>query len=69
MSLYEAVWSRKSVRRYNIKPMSQDKLDLILRFAHSLPMLFPDIEVEFKIIDCTKDSSANNTLKSFTYLM
>lgn len=65
MSLYEAVWSRKSVRRYNIKPMSQDKLDLILRFAHSLPMLFPDLEVEFKIIDCTKDSKRKQYFEKF----
>lgn len=56
MSLYEATCTRKSVRRYNMKPFTNDKLDLVLRFAKSLPMLFPDIEVEFKILDCTIES-------------
>lgn len=56
MNLYEAVWARKSIRRYSMKPLSQDKLDLVMRFAHSLPMLFSDIEVEFKILDCTDES-------------
>ena len=55
VSLYEAIYARKSVRRYNIKPIDQEQLDLLLRFAKSLPMLFPDIEVEFKILDCTDE--------------
>lgn len=53
MSLYEAIYARKSIRRYNVKPIAQEQLDLLLGFANSLPMLFPDIEVEFKILDCT----------------
>lgn len=52
MSLYEAIYARKSVRRYSLKPIGQEQLDSLLRFANSLPMLFPDIELEFKIVDC-----------------
>lgn len=52
MSLYEAIYVRKSVRRYSLKPIAQEQLDSLLRFANNLPMLFPNIEVEFKIVDC-----------------
>lgn len=55
MNFYEAICSRKSVRRYSMKPLTQDHLDEILHFANSLPMLFPNIKVEFKILDCSKD--------------
>ncbi len=68
MNLYEAVWARKSIRRYKMKPFSQDKLDLVLRFANSLPMMFPDLQVEFKILDCTKKNQSNkyfNKMKLF----
>lgn len=55
MTLYEALCGRKSVRKYNMNPISDEKLELVIRFAKSLPMLFPDIEVEFKILDCTSE--------------
>lgn len=59
MNLYEAISVRKSVRRYNMNSFTQDKIEAILRFANSLPMLFPDIEVEFEVLDCTDDNKDN----------
>lgn len=56
MNLYEAIFARKSVRNYKMKAINKDKLEALLRFAESLPMLFPNIEVEFKILDCTDDN-------------
>lgn len=52
MSLYEGIFTRKSVRRYKKESLEQSRLDEILRFAQNLPMLFPEIKVEFKIFDC-----------------
>jgi len=40
MNLYEAIFVRKSVRKYKIQEIDQAKLDGILHFAESLPMLF-----------------------------
>lgn len=60
MTLYEAVDNRKSIRKYNMKPISEDKLEMITRFAESLPILFPDIKVEFKILNCIKEENKNN---------
>lgn len=65
MSLYEAVCARKSVRSYKMKPIAKDNLELILRFAKSLPMLFPDIEVEFKILDCTDEKQSKKYFDGF----
>lgn len=55
MYLYESIFSRKSVRGYKIAPLEQSRLDEILRFAKGLPMLFPEIQVEFTILDNTKN--------------
>lgn len=57
MTLYEAVSARSSTRKYSMKPIGEDKLDLIMGFAKSLSMLFSDIRVEFKILDCRKVES------------
>lgn len=53
MNLYEAIFVRKSIRKYKMQAIDQTKLDGILHFAESLPMLFDDISVEYKIIDNT----------------
>lgn len=65
MSLYEAVYTRKSVRKYNLKPIKDDQLELIIRFAKSLPMLFPDIMVEYTILDCTNKNYQKNYFNKF----
>lgn len=51
MNLYEAIFVRKSIGKYKMKLIEQSKLDGIMRFAKSLPMLFENIEVEYKIVE------------------
>lgn len=58
MNLYEAIFVRKSIRKYKMQAIEQTKLDGILHFAESLPMLFDDISVEYKIIDNTTEHQA-----------
>jgi nitroreductase len=51
MNLYEAIFVRKTVRKFKMKLMEQSKLDGIMGFAGSIPMLFENLAVEFKIIE------------------
>jgi len=54
MNLYEGIFVRKSVRKYKMKPIEESRIDGIMCFAESLPMLFQDIAVEYKIINNTQ---------------
>ncbi len=56
MNLYEAIFVRKTVRKYKMNPIEQNRLDGILGFAQSLPMLFQEIAVEYKILNRTEAS-------------
>lgn len=51
MTLYEAIFVRKSVRKYKKQPLEGERLEEIMNFANSLPMLFCDNQVIFKIVD------------------
>ncbi|HIQ95213.1 MAG TPA: nitroreductase family protein [Candidatus Limivivens merdigallinarum] len=54
MNLYEAIYSRRSVRSYRMEPIEQQTLDGIPEFLKELEPLFPDIRTEIKILDnCT----------------
>jgi Nitroreductase len=55
MNLYEAIFVRKSVRKYKMKALEQSKLEGIMNFARSLPMLFPNITVEYKVINHSEE--------------
>ena len=57
MNLYEALCGRKYVRRYKMQAIDDNNMEHLLRFAKSLPMLFPDIMVEFKVLDCTNEDN------------
>jgi nitroreductase len=50
MNLYEAIFVRKTTRKFDMNPMEQSKLDGILGFTESVPLLFPEINLEYKII-------------------
>ena len=45
--LYEAVFHRRSVRRYDMHPLPQDVLDGVLAAAHAATPLDPSIRTEF----------------------
>lgn len=48
--LYETVFKRKSIRKFNQNPLKEDVLDDIKEFLDNLEPLFPEIETELKII-------------------
>lgn len=51
MNLYEAIFVRKSIRKYKMSPIEQSRLESIISFAESLPMLFQETSVEYKILN------------------
>lgn len=50
MNLYEAIFVRKSVRKYSMDKIEQRVLDHIMNFADSIPMLSEDIKVKFDLV-------------------
>jgi nitroreductase len=51
MNLYEAIFARKSVRKYSMDKIDQKVLDHIANFAESIPMLSDDIKVKYKMVE------------------
>lgn len=51
MNLYEAIFVRKSVRKYKMEPIEQSRIDDILNFANDIPLLYEDIAVEYIVLD------------------
>ncbi len=54
MNLYEAVYARKSVRRYTSDPVSPKILDGLMRFYAEMEGLFGGVETELTILDNQK---------------
>lgn len=50
MNMFEAIFSRKSVRNFVMEKLEWEVIDDILRFANELPKLFDGIAVEFKLV-------------------
>jgi nitroreductase len=48
MNLYEAIFVRKTVRKYKMEPLDQTLLNGVKSFAESIPMLFEGIAVEYR---------------------
>ena len=48
--LYETMFKRKSVRKYNDKQIDENTLNSIGEYVNNLERLFPDIKTEFKIV-------------------
>ncbi len=51
MNLYEAIFVRKTVRKYKMEPLEQTILAGIINFAESIPHLFEGINVEYKLME------------------
>lgn len=51
MNLYEAIFARKSIKKYNMDKLDESMLTNIINFAKSLTSISKDIKVDFKIID------------------
>lgn len=72
MNLYEAIFVRKTVRKYKMNPLEQGRIDGIIHFAESLEMLFPDITVEYKLMNYSEAKqffSHNFSIKAPHYLV
>lgn len=50
MNLYEAIFVRKSVRKYSMDKLNQTVIDHIMNFADSIPILSDDIKVRFELV-------------------
>lgn len=51
---YETIFKRKSIRKFELKPLDKDKLLEIDNFAKSLSSLFSDIKTEIRIVSRDK---------------
>ncbi len=51
MNLYEAIFSRKSVRKFRMEPIASELLDRIRKFIDNVSCLDNQSRVEFEIID------------------
>lgn len=50
MNMFEAIFSKKSVHRFQQEKLEWSVISDILNFADNLPMLIDDIAVEFKLV-------------------
>ena len=65
--LYETMFKRKSIRKYNEKPVDENTLRSIGKYIDSLERLFPDIKTEFQIIR-REDAKATTSVKAPYYI-
>lgn len=54
--MYDIIFKRKSVRKYNMSPLPEEKLALILDFSKQVKPLFSDIATEFAISNADEAS-------------
>lgn len=50
MNNYEAIFARKSVRKYHMKSLAPEVLEQIEAYCQDVPSLFGDMEAEFRIL-------------------
>jgi len=66
MELYDAIWTRKATRQYDMTPLSQEALSGIAQFANSLRPLDAGIATACEIMDSIKGGM---TVKAPHYLI
>ncbi len=54
MNLYEAIFARKSVRKYQMNPLREEFMQRLHFFLDHLQPLHPEIGVDFLIVDNTQ---------------
>lgn len=62
MNMYEAIFVRKSVKKFVMEELEQSILDQILQFAKELPLVLDHADVEFVIMNNVDSQSANSKL-------
>lgn len=51
MNLYEAMFCRKSIRKYDMNPLAKEKIEEIENFARNLKPLYNDIQIEYTLVN------------------
>ncbi len=72
MNLYEAIFTRKSVRHYKMEPIEKKVMDNMMKYANTLDMLAEHHKVQFQIVENLKVKPALNgnfTVKAPYYLV
>lgn len=62
MNMYEAIFVRKSVKKFVMEELEQTILDQIRQFAEELPLVNADAPVEFAIVDQIAGEKINTRL-------
>lgn len=70
MTIYDAIFVRKSIRNYKMEPLSKETLDLVRGCYEDVQQLFLGINTELRIIDCleNKDKVAMFGVRAPYYL-
>lgn len=72
MNLYEAIFVRRTVRKYKMESLDQNLLSSIKNFAENTPGLFEGIQVEYRLLEHSelkKNFSGALTVKAPYYLV
>ena len=59
MNMYEAIFVRKSVKKFLMEELEQPLLEQIVQFARELPLLMENAEIEFTVLE-----NVNNEIKN-----
>ena len=62
MNMYEAIFVRKSVKKFIMEELEQTLLDQIVQFAKELPLIMDQAEVEYSIISNMDSEKVNSKL-------
>ena len=55
MNLYDSIFKRKSIRKYDMTPLSDEALTEIENFAYNLTPLYEEIRIEYEIVSHVKN--------------
>ena len=62
MTLYEAVYTRKSIRNFRKDKVETSILEGMIQFYHEMEPLFPGIETSIELIDTQSSKKAKSRL-------
>lgn len=66
-TLYETLFKRKSIRKYDMTPLDQNTISEITRYIKSINPIVPDIKTQIKIFD-KNDINSAMTVKAPNYI-
>ena len=69
MTLYEAVYTRKSIRNFRKDKVETSILEGMIQFYHEMEPLFPGIETSIELIDTQGSKKAKSRLGGMATLL